>query len=115
MCLLAQTRIREYESIGWDESPKYIHKRPDLRDFSTIFKDYGYVAGIYSDNQRHYGENYVSVLGGNNMSNDGAFKLLHNSPGHYANIVGPYYSKMGIAKGIDPVTKRLFWIQLFSS
>lgn len=115
LCLLAQARIREYESLGWNESSEFMHKRPDRRDFSTIFKDYGYVAGVYSDNTRHYGENYVSVLRGPNYNNDGAFNLLHNSPGHYANIVGKYYTKMGIAKGIDPKTNRFYWIQLFAS
>lgn len=115
LCLLAQARIREYESLNWSEAEQYIHRRPDGRDFSTIFKDYGYVAGVTSDKQRHYGENYVSVLGGPNYSNDGAFRLLDNSPGHHANIVSKNYTKMGIAKGIDPKTKRIFWIQLFSS
>lgn len=114
LCIMAQTRIFEYESIGWNESDTYMHKRPDQRDFSTIFKDYGYVAGVYQG-QRFYGENYVSVLYGANYNNDGAFNLLRNSSGHYANIVGVFYTKMGIAKGYDPVTHRLFWIQLFAS
>lgn len=79
---------------------KASHERPDGRDCFTILDEYNINYNLCGENIAYGQANGVS-----------AAKWWRNSPGHYANMIGRGFKKIGI--GVHNQGGRLYYVQLF--
>lgn len=89
------------EEIAW--SGRFSHYRPNGRFFSTILKDAGITKGSAGENIARRFDNPDDVCA--------AWK---DSETHYANIMNPEFTRVGIGIAADPDPEgKLCWSQLF--
>ena len=86
---------------------KFSHTRPNGKSWDTFWNESGFnfsvpAGGTYGENLA-YG--YTSDLG--------ACNGWRNSEGHYANMINPAYTKIGIGK--YTLNGKTYWVQFFSS
>lgn len=96
--LTLAANIRALE-MAW--SIKYSHIRPNNTDCFTIYRELGIVFFSAAEN--------IAAGSANSKTISEAWK---NSPGHYANMIDPTYTKIGV--GYANVNGNNFWVQLFS-
>lgn len=89
--------IRAAETVS-----QFSHTRPDGRQWHTVMKDGGYL-------YRSAGENIAYGY----PSAEAVMKGWINSPGHYQNIIGSGFTKIGV--GHVKVGNIDYWAQLFAS
>ena len=98
LSIMATIRAMEIAYSG-----KFDHKRPDGRDWSTMWSDY-------------LGKMPAGVIIGENLaygyaSDEDACDGWKNSPGHYANMTNPDFTHIGIGK--FTYNGKTYWVQLF--
>ncbi len=89
------------EEIAW--SGRHSHYRPNNKFFSSILNDAGIAKGSAGEN---IGWGYSDV--------SAVCEAWKNSETHYANIMNPEFTRIGIGVAADPdPEKNLCWSQLF--
>ena len=89
------------EELAW--SGVHSHSRPNLRNFTTIFKDGGLNAGSVGEN-----------IGWGYSTPEEVCKAWRESESHYANIMNPNFKKVGFGVAKDPdKDSKLCWVQHF--
>lgn len=81
---------------------QFAHTRPDGRPWHTVMKDGGYA---YQSAGENIAYGYPSA--------EAVMKGWINSPGHYKNIIGANFTKIGV--GRVKVGNTDYWAQLFAS
>ena len=99
--LCTQANVRA-EEVAW--SGKHSHYRPNLKSYTSIFKENGITTGLAGENLGWYYKTPADVCA--------AWKA---SKTHYENIINPdfKYIGIGVAAEADP-TKNLCWVQHFT-
>jgi uncharacterized protein YkwD/predicted small lipoprotein YifL len=99
--LCTQANVRA-EEVAW--SGKHSHYRPNLKSYTSIFKENGITTGLAGENLGWYYSSAADVCA--------AWKA---SQTHYENIMNPdfKYIGIGVAAEADP-TKNLCWVQHFT-
>lgn len=99
--LCTQANVRA-EEVAW--SGKHSHYRPNLKSYTSIFKENGITTGLAGENLGWYYSSAADVCA--------AWKA---SQTHYDNIMNPEfrYIGIGVAAEADP-TKNLCWVQHFT-
>lgn len=89
------------EELAW--SAVHSHTRPNMRNFTTIFKDGGLNAGSVGEN-----------IGWGYNTPEEVCKAWRESESHYANIMNPNFKKVGFGVAKDPdKDSKLCWVQHF--
>lgn len=86
-------------------SDKFDHKRPDGREWSTIWNDYLKT----TPDSLVIGEN----LAANYSSDQEACEGWKASQGHYENMINPSFTRIGIGK--YSFNGKIYWVQLFQN
>lgn len=81
---------------------QFAHSRPDGRQWHTVMKDSGYTYQSAGENIAYGYPSAEAVMEG-----------WMNSPGHYQNIIGASFTKIGV--GHVKVGNLDYWVQLFAS
>ncbi|MBR3620592.1 MAG: hypothetical protein IKN56_03720 [Clostridia bacterium] len=99
--LCTQANVRA-EEVAW--SGKHSHIRPNLKSYTSIFRENGISTGLAGENLGWYYTSAADVCA--------AWKA---SQTHYENIMNPdfKYIGIGVAAEADP-TKNLCWVQHFT-
>ena len=97
------TQLAELRCSELPVSPQP-HLRPDGKPFYTVFNQFDYKT-------KQAGENYAIGTAGC-FSAEQIVQAWLDSPGHYANLVNPYYTKIGLAHQV--IDEREFCEQLFA-
>ncbi|SDO00860.1 CAP domain-containing protein [Acetanaerobacterium elongatum] len=107
--LAAGARIRAKEMYDYNY---FAHSRPDGASWDTVFK-----VDIKLTGYSRLGENLVKMIG-SSPDATAIMNLWINSPGHYANMVTPEYTHVGIGVFYGTVTgqgKTLYAVQEFGT
>lgn len=96
--LNAMANVRAIETAS-----SFSHSRPNGTSCFTIFEDY---AVSYS----YVGENLAAA----NSSSEATVKQWINSEGHYANMINPEFTELGVGFHYDPNSEyKYYWVQIF--
>ncbi len=107
--LAAGARIRAKEMYDYNY---FAHTRPDGGSWDSVFK-----LDIKLSNYSRLGENLVKMVGSSPEAT-AIMNLWINSPGHYANMVNPDYTHVGIGVFSGTVSgqgKTLYAVQEFGT
>ncbi len=107
--LAAGARIRAKEMYDYNY---FAHTRPDGGSWDSVFK-----IDIKLSNYSRLGENLVKMVGSSPEAT-AIMNLWINSPGHYANMVNPDYTHVGIGVFSGTVSgqgKTLYAVQEFGT
>lgn len=89
------------EEMAW--SGDHGHTRPGYKSFKTLFREAGFETGLAGEN-----------LGWGYASPEAVCEAWKNSKTHYANIMNPEFTQIGIGVAADPDPKgKLCWTQHF--
>ena len=89
------------EELAW--SAVYSHTRPNMRSFSSVFKDGGLTTGAVGEN-----------IGWGFGTPEEVCQAWRESETHYENIMNPKFKKVGFGVAADPDKDAKFcWVQHF--
>ena len=100
---LDETMMSAAEVRAKEQQASFSHTRPDGSDAFTIFAQFEIPAN-------YRGENLAC---GGNASPQAVMQLWMSSEGHYANIVNPRFTRIGV--GAFSSGKYGYWCQLFAN
>ncbi len=89
------------EEVAW--SGDHDHTRPGYKSFKTVFKEAGFETGLAGEN-----------IGWGYATPEAVCEAWKNSRTHYANIMNPEFTQIGIGVAADPdPSGKLCWTQHF--